>query len=1240
MNTANIKKYAPKARARFIDTMMRQAARVGISPDGKGGVVIAPLEQKGDVLVMTAQDGQTHTVPAHLKGAREALAAWVQRDGFTQAIEQAAYSWFNRLCAIRYMEIHGYLDHGRRVLSGAGGEAGQFQILDECLEVDLPAIDKSLDTARVRELKLDGTQDETLYRELLLAQCHALHEAMPFLFEPLDDASELLLPNNLTKTDSLIRELVEAIPEADWQDVEVIGWLYQFYISEKKDQVIGKVVKSEDIPAATQLFTPNWIVQYLVQNSVGRQWLQTYPGSPLKAEMPYYIEPAEQEPEVQAQLDAITPASLDPETIKVLDPACGSGHILVEAYNVLKAIYEERGYRTRDIPKLILENNLFGLDIDDRAAQLAGFALLMKAREDDRRILTRNVRMNVLAMQSSQHLDANTLWRDLNLTGDWHQGQSQSLFDSEQQDLSSNDATYKLIADLIERFQVAKTFGSLIEVPNKWEEPLKALLEELSKLTNSGDMMQKAAAQRLVPMVQQAWVLAQGYDAVVANPPYMGSKYQTPAVKKYLKDAYKGYEKDLFSAYIVRNLDFAKEHGQLGFMTPFVWMFISSYEQLRKRLIEEDVITSLIQLEYSGFDGATVPICTFTISKSHIASYTGSYIRLSDFRGAVNQGPKTLEAIQNRDCGWLYEAKADDFKKIPGSPVAYWLPDQALSALDNTIPLREVSSPRKGMCTRDNDFFVRTWFEVSFNGIGFAYTERESARKSRMKWFPYQKGGDFRQWYGNQISVVNWENDGFQLLNMESLGWSGGSTNHNLEYIFKPAIVWSKITSNHPSFRISEVGFLYDDASGLCPVADESKAKSVLAFLCSKVGRLYMSVINPTLNIQPGNMASMPFMELNNDSVINDIVHISKSDWNSHEISWEFEELSLINACRHSSRINVSYEKLCLMCQDSISTMQRLEEFNNKELISAYGLSEQLDSRVALEEVSLTCNPYYRYGSNRSEDELETLLQCDTLKELVSYAIGCMMGRYSLDKPGLILASQGETVRDYLAQIPDPSFAPDDNAIIPLTDQEWFPDDATNRFRDFVRTVWGDDSLPNGRSALQENLDFVAESLCLHAIKPPSQKNGGEAALDTIRRYLSTQFFKDHLRTYKKRPIYWLFSSGKQKAFECLVYLHRYNESTLAEMRTDYVIPLTTKLASYVEKLEQDKDASTSAAEAKAIEKELSKLYKQQAELNTFDEKLRHYADQRISLDLDDGVKVNYGKFGDLLAEVKQVVGK
>jgi type II restriction/modification system DNA methylase subunit YeeA len=1232
MNTANIKKYAPKARARFIDTMMRQAARVGISPDGKGGVVIAPLEQKGDVLVMTAQDGQTHTVPTHLKGAREALAAWVQRDGFTQAIEQAAYSWFNRLCAIRYMEIHGYLDHGRRVLSGAGGEAGQFQILEECLEVDLPG----LDTARVRELKLDGTQDETLYRELLLAQCHALHEAMPFLFEPLDDASELLLPNNLTKTDSLIRELVEAIPEEDWQDVEVIGWLYQFYISEKKDQVIGKVVKSEDIPAATQLFTPNWIVQYLVQNSVGRQWLQTYPGSPLKGQMPYYIEPAEQEPEVQAQLEAITPASLDPETIKVLDPACGSGHILVEAYNVLKAIYEERGYRTRDIPKLILENNLFGLDIDDRAAQLAGFALLMKAREDDRRILGRNVRLNVLAMQSSQHLDANTLWRDLNLTGDWHQGQSQSLFESEQQDLSSNDATYKLMADLIERFQDAKTFGSLIEVPNKWEAPLKALLGELSELTNSGDIMQKSAAQRLVPMVQQAWVLAQRYDAVVANPPYMGSKYQTPAVKKYLKDAYKGYEKDLFSAYIVRNLDFAKEHGQLGFMTPFVWMFISSYEQLRKRLIEEDVITSLIQLEYSGFDGATVPICTFTLSKGHISSYTGSYIRLSDFRGSANQGPKTLEAIQNRDCGWFYEAKPDDFKKIPGSPVAYWSSENVRAAFSRNEHFGKYISPAVGQNTGDNDRFLRFWSEVAFDKVGLHFSRLEDALKSGYKWFPYNKGGSYRKWYGNIFYILNWEDDGkevkeYALERNNGKHWSRYI--QNLHFMLKEGVSWTATSSSYFGCRYTEAGFFFD-VKGTSGFSDSINPKVMAAYLGSKVVSQLLMLINPTIEFQTRDIRNLPYTDrLKNNEQLRCLaekcVSISKKDWDSYETSWNFTSLPLVSFGDCASKIRLTYHNLFDYFQEKILEMQYLEEKNNLIFIEAYGLQNEITQEAPIEQITLTCNPHYRYGGTRTEEELETLLQCDTLKELVSYAIGCMMGRYSLDKPGLILASQGETVRGYLAQIPEPSFAPDENAIIPLTDQEWFPDDATNRFRDFVRTVWGEEHL-------QENLDFVAESLCLHAIKPKK----GEAALETIRRYLSSQFFKDHLRTYKKRPIYWLFSSGKQKAFECLVYLHRYNESTLAEMRTDYVIPLTTKLASYVEKLEQDKDASTSAAEAKSIEKELSKLYKQQAELNTFDEKLRHYADQRISLDLDDGVKVNYGKFGDLLAEVKQVVGK
>jgi len=638
MNTANIKKYAPKARQDFIAAMTKQAALYGVTANG-----CEPMELRGDLALIGSR-----TFAKSISRARDALVKRIEQIGFAQTMEQAAYSWFNRLCAIRYMEIHGYLDHGRRVLSTASGEAGTPQILDDCLDIELPGLDK----AKVADLKLDGTQDEALYRELLLAQCHALHEAMPFLFEELDDATELLLPDNLTKTDSLIRALVSAIPEEDWQDVEIIGWLYQFYISEKKDQVIGKVVKSEDIPAATQLFTPNWIVQYLVQNSVGRQWLQTYPDSPLKDQMPYYIAPGEQPAEVQAQLDAVTPESIDPESIKVLDPACGSGHILVEAYKLLKSIYEERGYRTRDIPGLILNRNLFGLDIDDRAGQLAGFALMMLARQDDRglfnRVASGDVSLNVLSLQETGHLDLNQLWRSLNLGGEWQQGSSQSLFESEQADLRSAkaDNRYQLLERTLARFSEAKTFGSLIEVPAEDSEPLKELLDELTQLAKEGDSMQKPAALQLLPYVQQAWVLAKRYDAVIANPPYMGSKYQAPAVKKYLKDAYKGYEKDLFSAFIIRNLALAKERGQLGFMTPFVWMFISSYEQLRKHLITEKTITSLIQLEYSGFDGATVPICTFTLENAYNPDFKGGYVRLSDFRGAAQQGPRALEIIQ------------------------------------------------------------------------------------------------------------------------------------------------------------------------------------------------------------------------------------------------------------------------------------------------------------------------------------------------------------------------------------------------------------------------------------------------------------------------------------------------------------------------------------------------------------------------------------------------------------------
>ncbi|MEL59460.1 BREX-1 system adenine-specific DNA-methyltransferase PglX, partial [Salmonella enterica] len=706
MNTNNIKKYAPQARNQFRDAVIQKLTTLGISADKKGNLQIADAELVGE----TVRYGQ-FDYPKSTLIRRDRLVKRAHEQGFDVLVEHCAYTWFNRLCAIRYMEIHGYLDHGFRMLSHPDNP-NSFEVLDHVPEVAEALLPEK--KAQLVEMKLSGNQDEAIYRELLLAQCHALHRAMPFLFEAVDDEAELLLPDNLTRTDSILRGLVDGIPEEDWQEVEVIGWLYQFYISEKKDAVIGKVVKSEDIPAATQLFTPNWIVQYLVQNSVGRQWLQTYPDSPLKGKMDYYIEPAEQTPEVQAQLAAITPASIEPESIKVLDPACGSGHILIEAYNVLKNIYEERGYRARDIPQLILENNIFGLDIDDRAAQLSGFALLMMARQDDRRIFTRDVRLNIVSLQESLHLDIAKLWQQLNFHQQSQTGSMGDMFAENTALAHTDSAEYQLLMRTLKRFVNAKTLGSLIQVPQEEEAELKAFLDALYRLEQEGDFQQKTAAKAFIPYIQQAWILAQRYDAVVANPPYMGSSYHIPSIKSYIKENFKNNDKDLFSAFIINNLELSKTGANLGFMTPFVWMFLSSYETLRSRLIGKENITSLIQLEYSGFDGATVPICTFTLQKGKVKDFISSYIRLADFRGAQNQGPKALEAIQDHNCGWFYNAKSDDFQKIPGTPIAYWVSNHFIESFNNNKKLSEIIYVKKGICTGNNEKFIRQWHEVSF----------------------------------------------------------------------------------------------------------------------------------------------------------------------------------------------------------------------------------------------------------------------------------------------------------------------------------------------------------------------------------------------------------------------------------------------------------------------------------------------------------------------------------------------
>ena len=1181
MNTTPLKNYAPQARKDFIAAVTTQAARLGITAKET-----APATVEGDVLLVKGQ-----AFPKTVQGGRDKLITQVKADGFNQVMDRISYTWFNRFVAIRYMELHNYLGHGYRVLSDPQG-SGRPEILDHAADVDLPGLDR----AKVVELKLDGTKDEELYRLLLKAQCNALNKAMPFLFEPIGHETELLLPANLLQTDSLIRKLVESIEEEAWEQIEIIGWLYQFYISEKKDQVIGKVVKSEDIPAATQLFTPNWIVKYMVQNSLGAQWLATYPHSPLRDGLEYYIEPADQTDEVKAQLAAITPDSLNPEEITLIDPACGSGHILVEAYDLFKAIYLERGYRERDAAKLILTKNLYGLDIDQRAAQLSGFALMMKGRADDRRLFERDIKLNVMAMVNSDQLDIGYLAHPIknNKTG-----------------LEESD-----LRELKKLFEHATTFGSLIQVPEHLAKKLPALRELCDH--EEGYLYVEKALESLEPLVRRAEILAGRYDCVVANPPYMGSKYQLSLLKKFLGANYDGYEKDLFSAFIARSLELSNSAGRLGFMSPFVWMFIKSHLSLRSRIIELETLLSLIQLEYSGFDGATVPICTFVLQKARVLERKGCYIKLSAFKGAANQGPKTREAIKNRECGWFFEAVQDDFTRIPGSPIAYWVGSAFFDAFQRYESLGSVYPSKSGLSTTDNDRFLRFWQEVSAARIGEDVNDVSETKGACHFWYPIAKGGAYRKWYGNNNYVVNWRDDGRDIKE-KTRGAAGGRI-VSPEFYFKPGVTWSGISSSLPSMRIMKNSIF---GSGAKAVFAGKRNLSLLGLLNSCVATDSLKILSPTLNFEAGHIGSLPILPNQQlapaETVVSSIVELSQKDWDVYENSWNFEFPPVL--ALESENLETAFATWVEQNGKLISRLKLLEEENNRFFIEAYGLEEELTPDVPIEQITLTVNPAYRYGVKGTEEERQTRFREDTMQELVSYAVGCIMGRYSLDEPGLIYAHSGNEGFD-------PSryskFPADEDGIIPLLDTAWFEDDAANRLVEFISVAWDG-------AHLEENLTFLADNLS------PNKK---ESARDTIRRYLCDKFFKDHLQTYKNRPIYWLFSSGKQKAFQCLVYLHRYNEGTLARMRSEYVIPLQGKIAARLEHLKADLATASSSAQTKRLTKESDKLKKQQAELLKFDEKLRHYADRRISLDLDDGVKVNYGKFGSLLAEAKKVHGQ
>ena len=1064
--------------------------------------------------------------------------------------------------------------------------------------------------------------------------------------------------------------------------MEVIGWLYQYYISEKKDEVFanvkkGKKVQSAEIPAVTQLFTPHWIVKYMVQNSLGRLWLDSHPQSSLKAKMEYYVaqdaNPAE--PVIsQDQNPALQVKS--PEEIKFCDPCCGSGHILTYAFELLHEIYSEEGYDPIDIPRLIIAKNLFGIEIDERASELAAFALSMKAREKDRQWFSRAIDPQICCLEN------------ISFTND----EIEPYLDKCGRDIFTLN-----FERMLSQFEYADTFGSLI-VPHEQDiEGIKILLIDRDL---EFDTEFAGTHKQVMKLIEQADYLSTKYQVVVTNPPYMG-KGMSDKLSKYLSDNYNDAKSDLFSAFILRNLNLCLPGGQLGFMTPFVWMFISSYEKLRKHLIKHTCITSLIQLEYSGFDGATVPICTFTLENSVNPKPKGGYIKLSEFRGSENQAPRTLEAIANPDCGWFFRCKTSEFTKIPGAPIAYWVSDKIRDIFSSSKPLAEIASPKQGLATADNDRFLRQWFEASHDRIGFGMKNREEARQSGKKWFPYNKGGEFRKWYGNQEFVVNWENDGEEIRNFTFDNGKQRSVIRNPDYYFRESVSWSKISSGSLAMRFFQNGFLFDVAG--CSIFSDSRITDVkvLGLSNTLIIREILAIMSPTLNFEVGQISNIPYPmnDIFDVDRIDKMITLTKADWDSFETSWDFQQLPLIKVTGDRLQVTVKevYAKLREQWIESTLKMQELEEENNRIFIEAYGLEDELIPDVPLKEITLTCNPYYRYGVDaevtgdrlqgggdryqvtgdrgqvgaRSEalikpsstlnqaltinakltldedlikspergslvfpirKDIEDRLLADTMKELISYAVGCMFGRYSLNMPGLILANQGEGVEDYFDKVlgvsglgvrgddsgeaalkPNTqnlklSFMPDKDNVIPILEGEWFVDDIVSRFSEFLKVAFGAEKYT-------ENISFIEDAI-------------GKS----LRNYFLKDFYNDHVKRYKKRPIYWLFSSPKG-SFNALIYMHRYTPDTVSILLNGYLREYIHKLRAKVSQLEhQLGSGSLSEREKMLTRKEIERLKDIISELEAWESKvILPLAEKRLELDLDDGVKVNYGKFGEAL---------
>lgn len=1150
MNKTALRKFALQAREKLTKAVKLKAHKFGFNEDGTFSA-----EEFSDGLVINGAvfGDKEEKQYRHLKNR-------ILLDGYDAVMEEATYTWFNRLVALRYMEVNNYLPINMRILSSSANEKDDPDALKNITQL---IEELRLDKERVYSLQ-DNNERNELYQYLLVHQCNVLGEALPSVFGRISEDIGLLLPDQLLAENSVLRDLTSMIDEEDWKNVEIVGWLYQFYVVEEKNAFFANKSKKAgkaEIGPATQLFTPRWIVQYMVDNSLGRYWIEHHPDEQLKSSLEYYLEDADQPNEVKAQLEAMQDPTIDIETIKFLDPSCGSGHILVYAFEVFHKIYLSRGYREREIPQKILKNNLFGLDIDKRAAQLATFAVVMKAREYDRRLFGRELTTNIFSIEESNHLLEEQI--------DTFSG--------------SDDTLIENVSALIDVFHDAKLYGSIIQVP---EIDIDSIKKQMDYIQNEADITLETSElfeyfyPDLEDLINQYKVLSGKFEIVVTNPPYL-NRFESK-IGKYINKNYSDYKKDLFSVFMYKCTQLTTADGYNGFMTPFVWMFINSYEKLRSYLIEHKSIVNLIQMEYSAFEDATVPLCTF-ITKNNNSNPVGQYIRLSDFKGGMTvQEEKYLKVIENPSLDYLYTFNQQDFNKIPGSPIAYWINKKVPDLFYETIKLGELYKAGTGLQTSNGSLFLRKWYEISTD-------------KLKVKWFNLAKGGAYRKWWGNNDYVVDWENNGKRIKKYVAKRYPYLKGNYSLvvkneKNYFNEGILTSRVTSGALSFRYSKSDEIFSDAT--TAIFPKQNLLYILGLSNSKIISL-IEELNPTLNFQASDYEKLPIIIPDNTSIVDCLVQncidLSKGSWDSFEISQDFKLHPFMVSKNNSILIKSDFNEWRIIAENRFNKLKENEEELHHIFIDIYGLQDELSSEVEDKDVTVR-------KANLERD----------VKSFLSYLIGIIFGRYSLDQKGLIYA--GGEWNDSIYK----TYKPDEDNLLPITEEAYFEDDLVRRVEELLVIIYSEETL-------EQNLLFIAEALT---------KKANESARDRIRRYFQKEFFKDHKQVYKKRPIYWMFSSGKRGAFRGLMYLHRYDKDMIGRLRTEYVLKESKALDNLMA-LEEHlvNDEATSKKEKAAAQKRIENYQKDKKEIVEYAELLDHLAKRQIELDLDDGVLVNYEKF-------------